>query len=381
MMFWQRETLRSAASMAFGETYELDLPKSGQLGSIVLYIHSTAVSNAFLTACKWRLIDYISKIEVIADGSEIIKSLDGPEALAAAFYDDGRPPVGMWRTYATTPQRQWIPIHFGRRFKDELYGLDLSKYNQVTLKITNDASATEFSTDITANIFGYFLREGGGFGAGHFREEVWKSWLPVAGETEYSELPVSLPVRRILLEARPARDTADAKNNSTMIDLMETIDFTFRTGQVRVYHDSLQELGHLAAMEGIGEVLTRGSIDRTAGYGFECGIGYVTSNLGYGQADADGITSALANMRKDIQDSAQEAGYRPANGPLAWICRGNSYCDCTPLWVARKEDLSDMLDVAALDVVRVDLTCRSGRTLTGTQRNARNAIILSRLVR
>jgi len=279
--FWQRETLRDAVSMAFGETWELDLPKNGQLGSLVLQMSSTAVSNALLTVPKWRLIDYISKIEVIGDGSEVIKSYDGVEAIAAAFYDDGRPPVGLWRTYATTPQRQWVPIHFGRFLQDELYGLDLSKFNQVTLKITNDASATEFATDITLSVFGYFLREGGGFGAGYFREEVWKSWLPVADAIEYNDLPIAHPIRRILLEARPARDTADAKNNSTMIDLMLEIDFTFRTGQVRVYHDSLERLCHLTSLEGLSEAVTRGSIDRTAGYGFECGIGYCTSNLCY----------------------------------------------------------------------------------------------------
>jgi len=380
-MFWQRETLRDGASMAFGQTYELDLPKNGQLGSLVLQMSSSPGSNKLIILPKWRLIDYISKIEVIGDGSEVIKSYDGVEAIAAAFYDDGRVPPGLWRTYATTPQRQWVPIHFGRFLQDELYGLDLSKFNQVSLKITNDATSSLFTTDINLSVFGYFLREGGGFGAGYFREEVWKSWLPVAAAIEYSDLPVSHPIRRILLEARPARDVADAKNNSTMIALMSLIDYTFRTGQIRVYHDSLERLGHLSVLEGIGEVVTRGSIDRTAAYGFECGVGYGTHNMGAGMPDASGSTSITASMIKDIQDSAQEVGYRAASGPLSWAVRGMAFCDCTPLHFARKADLSDLLDPAALDVVKVDITCTAGLTLTGDSRNARSAIILSRLVR
>jgi len=381
MAFWQRETLRDAVSMAFNQTWELDLPKNGQLGSLVLQMSSSAESNAFLILPKWRLIDYISKIEVIGDGSEVIKSYDGVEAITAAFYDDGRPPVGLWRTYATTPQRQWVPIHFGRHFLDEVYGLDLSRFKQVTLKITNDVTGTLYQTDITVSVFGYFMREGGDFGAGYFREEVIKSWLPVVAATEYTDLPVALPIRRILLEARPARDTADAKNNSTMIDLMLVIDFTFKSGQVRVYHDSLERLVHLTSLEGLSEAVTRGSINRTEGYGFECGLGYCTANLGVGTPDADNISTVTANMRKDIQDSAQEVGQHTAQGPMAWIVRGGAYGDCTPLWYARKPDLADLLDPAALNVVKVDITCRSGRTLTGTSRNARNAIILSRLVR
>lgn len=379
MPFWQREVLRSGVSMTFGQTYELDLPKTGLLGSLVLYARSTAVSNAFLTVCKWRLADYISKIEVVGDGSEVIKSYDGLEALAAAFYDDFREPVGMHRTYATTPQRQWIPIHFGRRFLDEVYGLDLSRFNQVTLKITNDASATYFSTDITLDVIAYWIREGAGALAGYLREEVWKSWTPAAAEVEYNDLPVGLPIRRILLEARPARDTADAKNNSSMHRSMSDIDFTFRTGQLRVFKGSLEQLGHLSVMEMPCLAECRGSVDRTQGYGFEVGIGYVTNNLGYGAADVDGITTALANMRKDVQDSAQESGYRPANGPLAYVVRGHGYQHCVPLWLAKKEDLADMLDPTAQNVVKVDITCQSGTTVTGTDRNARSAIILSRL--
>lgn len=378
--FWQRETLRDAVSMTFGSTWELDLPKLGQLGSLVLQMSSTAVSNQLLILPDWRLCDYITKIEVIGDGSEVIKSLDGVEAIAAAFYDDGRMPPGLWRTYATTPQRQWTPIHFGRWLQDEVYGLDLSRFNQVTLKITNKATSTMWTTDITVSVFAYFLREAGAPFAGYFREEVWKSWLPVADGIEYCDLPVAYPIRRILLEARAARDTADAKNNSSMKDLMLEIDYTYKSGQVRVYHDSLERLGHLSVLEGIGEVVTRGSIDRTAGYGFECGIGYVTSNIGVGTPDADGRTGVISNMRMDIQDSAQEVGYRAGEGSLSWVCRGNSFCDCTPLHVSRKPDLSDLLVPADLDVVKVDIKCRSGRTVTGTSRNARNAIILSRLV-
>lgn len=380
MKFWQRETLRDAVSMAFGGTWELDLPKSGQLGTIILQMSSTAESNQLLILPKWRLIDYISKIEVIGDGSEVIKVYDGVEAITAAFYDDGRPPVGLWRTYATTPQRQWVPIHFGRKFFDEIYGLDLSRFQQVTLKITNDASSTQFTTDITVSVFGYFLRNGGSFGAGYFREEVIKSWLPVADAVEYTDLPVAHPIRRILLEARPARDTADAKNNSSMKDLMLEIDFTLQTGQTRVYHDSLERLLHLASMEGIGEAVTRGSIDRTQDYGFECGLGYVTANAGVGTADAGGRTGVISNMRMDIQDSAQEIGYRAGEGSLSWVARGGAYGDCVPLYYARKPDLEDLLDPVAENVVKVDIKCRSGRTVTGTSRNARNAIILSRLV-
>lgn len=381
-MFVQKEILRDAVSMAFDGTYELNLPKNGQLMGLVLYISSTQNGYPFLTTQpKWRLIDYLSKIEVMADGSKVIKSLDGLEALAAAFYDNGEEPPGLWRSYSNTPHRQWIPINFGRKHLDEEYGLDLSRYDQVTLKVTNDATSTEFTTDINITVVAYWLREAGAPFAGYFQEEVWKSYLPVAGQTEYCTLPVGLPIRRLLLEARPAVDTADCKNNSTMIALMSDILLTFKTGQVRVFKGSLEALGHLSTLELGRFVETRGGIDKTQGYGIEVGIGYVMQAIGVWQTDADGISTVLGNMRQDVQDSAQECGYRTANGSLQFDARGFGYMHTVPLWVARKPDLSDLLDPELEGVVRADITTTAGLTLTGTSRNARNAIILSRLVR
>jgi len=380
-MFTQKEMLRDGVSMTFGQTYSFDLPKSGQLESLVLYIRSTAVSNAFLTVRKWRLIDYISKIEVIGDGVEVIKSFDGRQALASAFYDDFREPVSMWRTYATTSQRQWIPIHFGRGFLDEIYGLDLSRFNQVTLKITNDASGTYFSTDVTLSIMAIWKREEPTPFQGYFREEDWKTWAPVAAGWEYNDLPLGLPIRRILLRARPGVDAADAKNNSSLHRLMDDIDFTLRSGQTRVYRGDLEMLGHVSVMEMPALAETRGNVDRTQGYGFETHVGYVTQALGYGQGDTDGLTTALAYLRKDVQESAQESGYRPANGPLGWVARGHGYGHCVPLYYARKPNLEDLLIPEDVKQVAVNIQCRTGTTVSGDSELAQNAIVLSRLVR
>lgn len=380
-MFWQREQLRSAISMTFNQTYELELPKTGVLGSLVLYARSTDTGAGFLTARKWRLIDYISKIEVIADGSTIIKSYDGRQALYSALYDDGVLATSMWRHYSNSPHRQYIPIHFGRKLMDEIYALDLSRFNQVTLKITNDATATQFTTDIQLDVLAYWIREANIAPQGYLREEEWHTWAPVADAWEYNDLPISLPIRRILLRARPAIDTADAKNNSSMHRLMRDIEFNFRTGQTRVYRGSLENLGHLSILEMGKWQDFRGAIDRTQGYGFETDVGYVIQNLGAWGTDADGIATVLGNMRGDVQDSAQEMGYRTANGMLAWDIRGHGYGHNVPLYTAIKPDMSDILNPADMNVVQLNIQCQSGTTVTGTDRNAENAIVLSRLVR
>ncbi len=379
-MFWQREVLRSGVSMTFNQSFELDLPKNGQLGSLVLYLRSTQNAQPFLTAVRWRLIDYISKIEVIGDGAEVIKSFDGRQALASAYYDDKVLPSSMWRHYSNTPHRQWIPIHFGRWIMDEIFGLDLSRFNQVTLKITNIATATEFTTDVTLDVIAYWVREGSGAFNGYFREEEWRVWDPAAGTVEYNDLPISLPIRRILLRARPAVDTADAKNNSSMHRLMSDIDFTFRTGQVRVYKGSLEQLGHLSILEEGQYAETNTHIDRTDEYGYEVGVGYVQHGV-VAEGSQTATPSATSSVGSgDVQDSAQEVRVRTADQPLQGVWKGHGMLHNVPLYVARKADLSDLLNPQALNVVKLDITCQTGTTVAGTHDAAENAIVLSRLV-
>jgi hypothetical protein len=264
---------------------------------------------------------------------------------------------------------------------DEEYGLDLARFNQVTLKVTNDATSSEFTTDIDIDVVAYWIRESQALPKGYFREEEWKTWTPAAAAIEYSDLPTQLPIRRILLRGRPGVVTATAKNASSMHRLMDDIEFTLKTGVARVYKGSLEDLGHLSVLEMGGYVESRGAIDRTQGYGFESGVGYVMQNLGYGTTDADGITTALSNMRGDVQDSAQEMGYRTANGMLAWTVRGHGWMHNVPLFQARRPDLADMLDPDTQKTVKVDIRCQSGTTVAGTHDVARSAIILSRLVR
>ena len=377
----QIEVLRTSVGMTFNQTYELDLPKTGRLSSLVLYMRSTQNGQPFLTAVRWRLIDYITKVEVIGDGAQVIKSLSGAQLAAAGYYDEGIEPPNMWRHYSNSPHRQWFVINFGRWLADELYGLDLARFNQVTLKITNDATSTEFTTDIDIDVIAVWNREPSALYRGYLREEEWKFWAPAAAETEYNDLPTGMPIRRIMLQGLPAVDTADAKNNSSMHRLMSDIELTSRTGQVRWYKGSLEQLGHLSVMFLKHQPMSMTHIDRTDEYGYEVGVGYVTNGV-VSEGSQTATPSATGSVGSgDVQDSSQEVRNRTADQPLQGLWRGHGYMHCLPLFMARKPDLSDLLDPEIEKTVKLDILCASGTTVAGTSRAARNAIILSRLVR
>jgi hypothetical protein len=287
----------------------------------------------------------------------------------------------MWRHYSNTPHRQVIPINFGRSIFDTLHGLDLSRYDQVKLKITNDATSTEFTTDIKLSVLAYWLREPVAPILGFYREEEFKTWSPAAASVEYTDLPTALKIRRILLRARPAVDTADAVNNSSMGRLMDDIEFTLRTGQTRAYKGDLDLLARLTADEMGKRAETAGAIDRTAAYGFEVGIGYVEQFVSAPATKNASLTAyPITVADHDNQDSTQLMRYRAADSPLSWWARGYGYMHNVPLFASKNADDTDLLDPEAEKVVKVDITCQSGTTVSGTSSNAQNAIVLSRLV-
>jgi hypothetical protein len=163
---------------------------------------------------------------------------------------------------------------------------------------------------------------------------------------------------------------------------MSDIDFTIRTGQVRVYKGSLETLGHLSTMEYDGRIETMGLIERNTGYGFEVGVGYVTNGIkATGSWDPAVAAYPLSLGVPDVQDSSQSVDHIASASPIEWLMRGHGYMHNVPLFQADAPDLSDMLNPDAEKVVKVDILCASGTTVSGTNHNAENAIVLSRLVR
>jgi len=154
-MYWQREFLRSGATLPIGSYWREDLPKDGLLGGIQFHVRGTPVIDSMLATEKWRMLDFISKVEVIGDGTTVIKSITGPMAHYLAWLDGGGANPDKAFNYGTSTFRCHLMLNFGRRLFDPYYGLDLSKFKSVEVKITNDGSATSFPGDLTIDALCY----------------------------------------------------------------------------------------------------------------------------------------------------------------------------------------------------------------------------------
>jgi len=268
----------------------------------------------------------------------------------------------------------------GRRWKDERHCLDLSRYDDVQLLFSNTATSTEFTTNIQVDIIGLFLREPAGSPIGYYKEVEHKSWSPVADEWEDSNLPTDQRIRRILLRGRPAVDTADAKNKSSLGRLLYDLYLTKRSREIELWHGSAEQLGHLSVFEHGRYAESMTHIDRTDEYGYDVGVGYVMHGV-VAEGTQTSTPSATASVGAgDIQDSAQEVKQRTADQPLQGFWRGWGMLHNIPLWESRRDDDTDLIDPSSDKSVEVRVKPQSGTTVTGTAHNAQNAIILSTLV-
>ena len=77
MPFYRYEYLREAVSMTLNNTFKLELPDAGKLSALFIRISGSQISGFGASGGDWRIIDKISKVEVLANGSSIVKSITG----------------------------------------------------------------------------------------------------------------------------------------------------------------------------------------------------------------------------------------------------------------------------------------------------------------
>lgn len=143
-MYYKEQRYEKAKASTFASTHVVELPDTGLVDSLSLFFRATNASDPTAYAPS-NLHHHITKIEIIGNTDKTLFSLSGEEALAKAYRKTGALPPFKQQEYGSVSQDLTIPIFFGRKFKDGRYALDISKWDKVELKVTND-----FTTDILA---------------------------------------------------------------------------------------------------------------------------------------------------------------------------------------------------------------------------------------
>lgn len=143
MYFQQRflEEAKTFGGLAGLDT--IDLPKSGLLSGIEFYLYGVCGAGA-ADPDVW-LFDRLTKVEVIANGSQVIKSFSGEQILADMFYKK----TPLWshdmKNMSGGSCEVFMHINFGRFYHDPEYALDLSQLNDPEIRLTYAFAATSVS--------------------------------------------------------------------------------------------------------------------------------------------------------------------------------------------------------------------------------------------
>lgn len=330
-MYLQREFLRTQAAMDRSGTYRVSLPQNGYVSSLLLVFASTPVNDARLDVDKWRFMDFVDKIEILGNQATVIKSLTGRMAHVQQWLNGGALMHSQYHNYGTSTLRERIPLHFGRKYVDWEYGLDLSRWQDVELRITNSASSTYFADSLKVDVLLNYIRDvpGNPF-KGYFKTEEWNNYYTVASEKKYLVLPVENKVRRILLQVDPSLDSSHNAQR-TPYNTLDNIQLFLKTGQLKVWDGGLRYLWYDNLFCDGREQIVGAEAYHSSGKGIKVGLGQTFykagSRLMHGGSQstyAEGVTPGedsttqkrLAGSDAD-QDSYLFAGISPE--ACAWF--------------------------------------------------------------
>jgi len=373
-MYKQMEYLRESKAITRNTTFRIDLPESGMLSALMLRFDADCESAATYSGDPWRLIDHITKVEIIANGATVIKSYSGFELQYINFLSQGQVPPHFWRNYAGNTQMDYCLILFGRFLNDPEYGLDLSQFDNVELRITNSGSATYYSADFRLGIMQNYLRDVPGGFRGYIRSEEWRKWTTVANTTKYLVLPTEYPISGLYVRTVPA--VTNGNNKTGFHNLMLDIDLSIGGGQKQVFKGGLDDLIVMNYLEKGFEVFTSGHITTVADYGKDVGIGRLFGRAGVASSKALAASTTVPTIEGDNTAHTLKLEYSTGDEPFDFIARGMAYHNCAYLWHAPNLETDLMLDPAVVGDVRLNiLTKDDANAASGT-----NFVFLDRVV-
>jgi hypothetical protein len=373
-MYKQIEYLRDGDTMALGETYHLDLPKSGMLSALQVQVSGACVSGATLGGGDYRLIDFLPTIEVIANGATVIKSLSAKHLYYINWLKQGVLPVHNWRNYATNTQFDNFFILFGRRLFDQQYGLDLGRYDQCELKITNNASATYYGAALGVTILQHWWRDFAGGFQGFLRSELWRQWTTVQNETKYLLLPSEYPISGLYLRALPS--VTNGLSDTGFANLMYDIDFSMGGGTKRLYKGGLSQLALANYQEKGLLALTAAELDLTADKGVDVGLGRLFGWSGISGSKDGAVSAVVPTELADAADNTISFEAREADSPIEVINMGYAPMNMSYLIDVPDLDPNLMLDPKRDGETRLNIQTRNA----AASADGTNEVVLERVV-
>lgn len=285
----------------------------------------------------------INSIEIV-DGSEVIYSLNGHQAIANAAFDMGKFPSVSYSECSSNPQSVIIPIFFGRYLGDPELALDPRKFRNLQLKFdwnigTDYVSASGRLTVVprllpaTVTPMGFLMTK-----------EI-KSWTTAENGDEPTGLPTDHNIRRIMVRSY--------ESGISVAEALTKIKLSIDKDKEIIFNMSAEELAELCfETYGAFELCKQdfvGDGDTRNKWVDSC---HLATDSRYGSLVCGGrgviatVNSWYRNIYKvELEDAA---GAHATDEIVYALCRGelpeSTYC----YNFGRKDVIADWLDVAGI---------------------------------
>ena len=156
MVYWDNiiieDEVAKSTDTTSGTEY-IDLPETGWLSQLNL---RAAVLAQWVDEIALNIWQTITKVEVLVNGSQVVKSLDARQIRALAWYHGmDLLPLGDYNRGGSGDKTFWtFPLLFGTHVGDTRHMLDLAAYSNPVLRVTWNAAQASFdgiSNDVTSS--------------------------------------------------------------------------------------------------------------------------------------------------------------------------------------------------------------------------------------
>lgn len=137
MGYWLRKLLHTESSVPSDGTYRYKLPVTGLYSAFSVAIQATRYQARAEVDSQDTLRDAITKIEMLSEGTKVIKSLRGAELNALNAFDFKRIPPFQHQEGLTDYNMDDLYLLAGRSLQDKEYMFDMSRFADPEIALTN----------------------------------------------------------------------------------------------------------------------------------------------------------------------------------------------------------------------------------------------------
>ncbi|MGH6999377.1 MAG: hypothetical protein ACREEO_14375 [Phenylobacterium sp.] len=364
MTLERRYLLNREVQSVDAATRTVELAKAGYVSGLMLRLEATNGA----TSGTEELIDAIDRVEIIADGSDVLFSLEGTELYKWNWVWQRKRPPYRRTMRAAGVQEISLLVPFGRFLGDPDLYLNLNRYQRVELRIqySPTISATTFATGtFTISVIEYGWRAGAAPGGtlGFLRTRQIRSFTSAASGDDITELDRRYPLMGALVYAREAaiEDGTDISIVEVREDDGRVIPYTGRWLDLQMENEEL--LGLDPTEHGIALRTDNGTIDTLVSRIMSASVELEDDT---GAADATQPVGAIASITADrITLSIVEVDEDAAHGasalatalyPIHWIARGIGVGNAVFLPLALPGDVANPYPAPEKSKVEIALT-------------------------